>query len=70
MGHVTRQARSVLTPYARQRRPKKAAQEDEYTRQYNVMLRALQRISKLLKTDIHAAMIAEQAITSVKKGWG
>ena len=71
MGHITAQSRLVLTPTARHLRPKKAKQEDEYTRQYNVLLRAVQRISKIpYRCDSPAALdIAKKALESVKKGW-
>ena len=71
MGHVKAQSRLVLTPTARRLRPQKAKQEDEYTRQYNVMLQALQRISKIpYRCDSPAALdIAKKALESVKKGW-
>lgn len=67
---VERLPRLVLCPVARKRRRKAAAREDEFTRQYNVMLRALQRIKNFGYGHQGGPDIAKKALESVMKGWG
>ena len=68
---VERLPRLVLCPVARKRRRKAAAWEDEFTRQYNVMLRALQRLKNLGHWDCaDDPDIVKKALESVMKGRG